>query len=786
MIVSQLFEVGGVETSIAGQVRSFIDLGWKVHLVCGKNHQKDILPSELTSFHPDYNFNPDCSFVELIKIVKSLSDLIKKEQISCVHAHPFISLIPAFLAAKNCNVKFLVTLHGPASLLSYYGNIYEYLLKGVILPNADLVVAVSEETKSLALPFCDENRLIVQRNVVDLKKFQPKNKKNVSKKWLVVSRLDSFKIKGIFEFIKLADQVSAISISIAGDGHAKVELQNQLQEAGLSEKVNFLGMRNDIPELMNEFEGVAGMGRVFIEAAACNKKVCLVGYDGVKGFLTEELFKKAAVSNFSGRNLSNLTQDEFKQQMNSASDVDFKKINKILEQQFDEASVWSKASQELLNLEQHPSGLGNELFRLLESSYQGNQENYIYSYLLLRDIGKIVHASNYYTPQISDTYYLYLNMYNHELVNNNLVNMIGALNNIVNEKDQTISRITNEKELFIAESNARYDSLLKEKENIYRGISDLNTKLLEVNNDNASVRAELNKVANEKSKIISEITLERENIIKQNGVLTASKNELSESLIQIKAELETIVREKDELINSLTGKNSVLEAEKQTLEENIQTTTLELERIIQEKNLLTESLTQENESVKAQLEIFKASAAQHENRSLELDRIVLEKESVIENISGQNSVLLDEKNQQAMELLKLKEEFKFETENHKQVSEEKERNIQELINERNSLSTENDTLKTNLADTDQRNKLAIAELQRQLEIDENIIQEITNRLTGLYNHVASESQQQQVTLSFEEKINVLERHIKQLETHLGLIRKKKLFTLFKLFDKEIE
>jgi hypothetical protein len=100
LIVTQLFDVGGLETYIAGQVKSLIKDGWEVHLACGREYKQDFLPSGLSSFTPEFQFGVETSFEELIQSVEQLCDLIEKKEIRYLHAHPFMSLFPSFLAAK--------------------------------------------------------------------------------------------------------------------------------------------------------------------------------------------------------------------------------------------------------------------------------------------------------------------------------------------------------------------------------------------------------------------------------------------------------------------------------------------------------------------------------------------------------------------------------------------------------------------------------------------------------------------------------------------------------------
>ena len=82
---------------------------------------------------------------------------------------------------------------------------------------------------------------------------------------------------------------------------------------GILDFVEFYGISADVPKLMRSTAGVAGMGRVVLEGLACQKPVCLVGYDGVKGIVDQDLIWQAARYNFSGRNLKSIDGTSFSQ-----------------------------------------------------------------------------------------------------------------------------------------------------------------------------------------------------------------------------------------------------------------------------------------------------------------------------------------------------------------------------------------------------------------------------------------------------------------------------------------
>ena len=166
LVTTELFNIGGLETHVAGEVACLAEEGFRIHLVVGPNTSDKMLPKEATSVTTGLVMGPAMTTAELIQTVESLRKIIRAQGVECVHAHPFMSLVPSQIAAELEGIPFVVTLHGPASLSDCYGPLYDFLLASVILPKADMVVAVSQEVADLAAPYVDDARLCVLPNGV--------------------------------------------------------------------------------------------------------------------------------------------------------------------------------------------------------------------------------------------------------------------------------------------------------------------------------------------------------------------------------------------------------------------------------------------------------------------------------------------------------------------------------------------------------------------------------------------------------------------------------------------
>jgi len=213
--------------------------------------------------------------------------IIRKEKIDVVHAHqysPFFYATPAaFLAGR---VKMVYTEHGRfyPERKSWKRNLFNPLLACGV----DHLVSISEATR-LAMAQYDNlplQRIEVIHNGVDLAKMNPKVDLAAKRSELGLSqtcriigtaaRLDE--IKNIPMMLRaLALVVKTIPdacLVIAGTGPEEARLKECAAQLGLAEKVKFIGLRFDMPEVYQLFEVFLltsfseGISVTLLEAAA--------------------------------------------------------------------------------------------------------------------------------------------------------------------------------------------------------------------------------------------------------------------------------------------------------------------------------------------------------------------------------------------------------------------------------------------------------------------------------------------------------------------------------------
>ncbi|WP_319782287.1 glycosyltransferase [Oceanisphaera sp. IT1-181] len=426
LIVTEHYGLGGLETYINTQVEQLTAQGWQVHLACGERFSAEQAGERFASVTQGVNFLEDASLEQLVATVDGLQDLIKLHNISTVHAHPFTTLLPALLAAKLQRLPMLATLHGPASITGFYGPVYNYILTGLIARFADRCLVVSPEVQQLAKAVCGEHGLQLHPNGIAVPHAHLRVNSNLAVEqdinddaernhaeaplnssadvlnntWLVVSRLDADKAPAIVGFVAYAEQAGIDSVHIAGEGDHQDWLAKQL-----GDKAKFLGACHQVSELMPRYTGIAGMGRVVLEAVAAGRPICLLGYDGVKGILTEAQWQQAALANFSGRNLPIISAAEFVTQLASLA-----ALPTSLLAEHDADMLWHNFAEQMAELGQENCEFIDDFYHELkaELTLRGRGElAYLHTHVLLDVAGRLWSSPQYYHPQAAASYDFY-------------------------------------------------------------------------------------------------------------------------------------------------------------------------------------------------------------------------------------------------------------------------------------------------------------------------------------------------------------------------------------------
>jgi len=285
-ILPQL-NIGGVETATLDTVKYMAKSGHKVVVVSAGGE----LLEEITSCGALHYQLPvhEKSLITILKMISALAGIIKKEQISIVHAHSRVPAWIAYFASRRSNAAFITTCHG-----YYKKHIFSYVMgwgkKVIAISN----VIARHMIDDFAVP---HERIRLIPSGIDLEKFVPVTHKKKEKNFNVgiIGRLTP--IKGHLYFIKamakVAKVIPNIKIWIVGDAPLsrvayKEEIQVLARRLGLSEHTEFLGAQKNITEIIQQLDVLVlatvvpeAFGRVVIEAGACNIPVVATRVGGV-------------------------------------------------------------------------------------------------------------------------------------------------------------------------------------------------------------------------------------------------------------------------------------------------------------------------------------------------------------------------------------------------------------------------------------------------------------------------------------------------------------------------
>lgn len=229
-------------------------------------------------------------------IAGKLGEVLKSLKPDIIHAHN-IKKAYVYLAAKKAKVKRVVyTVHNMAwQEQGVVGGLFSYLMfhTGCMVP-----VGLSPKvTESIEQRYHLKNVPTVY-NGTDLSRFSVKTEYSLHDEpsILNVARLDAQKNhKRLIEsFAIVSRQFPAAKLVIVGEGELQETLESQTKESGLTEKVLFEGLQDDIPKYMKDADvfclssDYEGMPMTLIEAMAAGMPIVSTNVGGISDMLTNE------------------------------------------------------------------------------------------------------------------------------------------------------------------------------------------------------------------------------------------------------------------------------------------------------------------------------------------------------------------------------------------------------------------------------------------------------------------------------------------------------------------
>ena len=201
-----------------------------------------------------------------------------------VHAHLFPTVYWASLACRGLKTKLVYTEHSTSN--SRRGKWYFRPIEQFMYDRYDKVISISAETQESLMSWLEsgkgDSRFVCINNGIDISRFALSNsahKINAEKvKLMMVSRFAPAKDqKTIIRALTHLD--ARFQLELVGDGDTMENVRQYALEQGVSERVNFLGIRQNIPELIASCDiGIQsslweGFGLTAVEFMAAGKPI---------------------------------------------------------------------------------------------------------------------------------------------------------------------------------------------------------------------------------------------------------------------------------------------------------------------------------------------------------------------------------------------------------------------------------------------------------------------------------------------------------------------------------
>ncbi len=240
------------------------------------------------------------------KIVKDICDIVKRREIKIVRTHQYHANLYGRLAAILAKVPCIV-----ASVHNIYTmdkKLHRRVLNNLLGRFTDKVVAVSETVKKDILQYdgLPEGKVAVIYNGIDTGRFVRIEGNPVRKEFCIAQDVPVIGTIGRLTFQKgqrylieaaarIIRKFPRIKLLITGEGPDKNELEELAGKLGISGNVFFLGMRRDIPEVLEAIDIFVfpslweGLGTAFIEAMAAGRPVIATDIPPVREVLEDKI-----------------------------------------------------------------------------------------------------------------------------------------------------------------------------------------------------------------------------------------------------------------------------------------------------------------------------------------------------------------------------------------------------------------------------------------------------------------------------------------------------------------
>lgn len=295
LIIINNFGVGGAERLVVDQSKELLnrkDVFFRIVTLKkeGKNTLSDQLNSDI-----DWKFLDFKNFFDFNEVFFLYKE-IKEYNPDIIFTHLWFSNTIGRVVGKLAGVK---------KIISFEHNVYDKLkTKKMFFVDWFLqifsykIIAVSEAVKSsLVRHKINKNKIEVILNGIEVSKYDYLDIKELDGKvkkdftFVFIGRL--IYQKGVDILVKSFSLLERGELIIVGDGSERKNLENLVNDLGINERVKFLGIRKDIPEILSYSDCFVlpsryeGLPMVLLEAVASKKIIIVSNFESAKEIIED-------------------------------------------------------------------------------------------------------------------------------------------------------------------------------------------------------------------------------------------------------------------------------------------------------------------------------------------------------------------------------------------------------------------------------------------------------------------------------------------------------------------
>lgn len=207
----------------------------------------DMLPLFVRNGMSPLVCNMNKNYRGLINVIKLVNKFVRKNEIDIIHAHMFHSLfIASIVKIFSPNIKIVFTPHN-VNLEHKLREIITFLLRP--FRSMDILFSVIEKRR-----YYNSNIRVIP-NGIEIDTPVNRNAKGKDQEFEFICVGGFRPQKNYLQFLKEVvpkiNENYKFKVLIAGKGELQNEIEKSINDNGIEDKIHLLGLRNDIPELLN-------------------------------------------------------------------------------------------------------------------------------------------------------------------------------------------------------------------------------------------------------------------------------------------------------------------------------------------------------------------------------------------------------------------------------------------------------------------------------------------------------------------------------------------------------